>query len=107
ANASSCAGPLDRRVAVGDLHHPVCKSHRISPAIRAREVFATERGQTSAVVVETTDSRVEDAHSEVEMDVACASASSLACQARGGVLLCDHGASHEPPRALASRLHGV
>src|SRR5205823_4232457 len=83
ANASCCAGPLDRRTPVGDLHHTVCKSNRISPAIRAREVLATGRGESSAVVVETTDSRVEEAHPEEEMDVVCASASPLARQARG------------------------
>ena len=47
----------------------MCKGDRISPAIRAREVFATEGRQNSAFVVETTDSRAEEAHSQMEMDL--------------------------------------
>src|SRR5262249_57466975 len=83
ANAPSWADSLDRRVPVDNPHHTVCKIDRISPAIHAREVFATSRGQGATVVVETTDSRVEEGHSEVDMDIVCASASSFAGSARG------------------------
>ena len=34
------ADPVDRRTPLGGLHHTVCESDRISPAVRARKVFA-------------------------------------------------------------------
>src|SRR3954467_8070195 len=81
--ASSRAEALDRRAAFGGLHHPVCEGHRISSAIRAREVPAAARGQNPAGVTGTADPRAEEAHPEVEMDALGAVASPFVSQARG------------------------
>src|SRR3954463_15536249 len=85
--ASSRADPLDRRAAFGGLHHPVCEGHRISSAIRTREVPAAARGQNPAGITPSADPRAEEAHPEVAMDAIGAVASALARQTRGRVLL--------------------
>ncbi len=104
---SSCADPLDRRAAFGGLHHPVREGHRVSPAIRAREVPAAARGQGPAGITPSADPRVEEAPPEVAMDALGGVASPFACRARGRVLLRDHGPPHEPPRALAGWPQGL
>src|SRR4051812_18005680 len=96
AKSSGSAHALNRRLSAGGLYHSMCKADRVSPAIRARKILATTRGSGATGVVETADSRVEETHSEMEMDTIGATGSTFARQARRRILLCDHRVALEP-----------
>jgi hypothetical protein len=61
----------------------MCACDSISSAIRAEKVFAIEGRHCSTFVIEATDSRVEEAHSQMEMDFVRSKAASFASQVRG------------------------
>jgi hypothetical protein len=61
----------------------MCQSDYISSAIRAWKVFAIKGRHCSAFVIEAADSRVEEAHSQMEMDSVRSKAASFASQVRG------------------------